>query len=240
MYKLKDIITSGGSNAKINKSIDRYILSKKEKKDIIKNIKNIKNNSQNNNSSTLSKGKKILSEYYYFNLGLISNNSEYYNKFRTVMATFGFSLGSLEESLEKMPIIESVIENNPIYKDATELNNIIVKYKVDDAYRYIYDSLPSNDINDPTNVYIAIRKYCPIYDIVGSGIGLYKYNLTNFIDCFNAYINAQTNAFGLSEEEINNYKQTINDMIKDCSITEEKFWAEAKIINDINDINETL
>lgn len=40
MYKLKDIIASSGSNAKINKSIDRYVLSKKEKKDIIKQIQN--------------------------------------------------------------------------------------------------------------------------------------------------------------------------------------------------------
>ena len=30
MYKLKDIISSGGTNPKINKAIDRYELSKEE------------------------------------------------------------------------------------------------------------------------------------------------------------------------------------------------------------------
>lgn len=39
MYKLKDIISSGGTNPKINKAIDRYELSKDEKKDIISTIK---------------------------------------------------------------------------------------------------------------------------------------------------------------------------------------------------------
>mgnify|MGYP006969206798 CR=1 FL=1 len=40
MYKLKDIISSGGTNPKINKAIDRYELSKDEKKDILNTIKN--------------------------------------------------------------------------------------------------------------------------------------------------------------------------------------------------------
>lgn len=39
MIKLSDIIKSGGGNAKINRFINRYVLSKKEKKDIINEIK---------------------------------------------------------------------------------------------------------------------------------------------------------------------------------------------------------
>lgn len=39
MIKLSDIIKSGGGNAKINRFINRYVLSKKEKKDIINGIK---------------------------------------------------------------------------------------------------------------------------------------------------------------------------------------------------------
>lgn len=191
-----------------------------------------------NSNIELTKGKKILSEYYYFNLGLIKNNSKYNVFFGPVFSSFGFSLGTFNEPSEKLPIVESIENNYPVYKAATELNNIIVKYKVDDAYRYTYDSLPSlNDINDLTNVYIAIRKYCFIYNIEGSGIALYKYNLTNFIDCFDAYIYAMINAYGPSEEGMNQHKQTLNDMIKDCSITEEEFWAEANIINNIDEIS---
>lgn len=39
MYKLKYIISSGGTNPKINKAINRYELSKDKKKDIINSIK---------------------------------------------------------------------------------------------------------------------------------------------------------------------------------------------------------
>lgn len=39
MIKLSDIIKSGGGNAKINRFINRYVLSKKEKKDIVNEIK---------------------------------------------------------------------------------------------------------------------------------------------------------------------------------------------------------
>ena len=49
MYKLKDIIKSGGGNAKINRFINKYILSRDEKKDVIKEIQN----SKGDNSSTI-------------------------------------------------------------------------------------------------------------------------------------------------------------------------------------------
>lgn len=48
MYKLKDIISSGGTNPKINKAIDRYELSKDEKKDIINSIKNVQQGGEGN------------------------------------------------------------------------------------------------------------------------------------------------------------------------------------------------
>ena len=47
MIKLSDIIKSGG-NAKINRFINRYVLSKKEKKDIVDKIKNNKHSSSGN------------------------------------------------------------------------------------------------------------------------------------------------------------------------------------------------
>ena len=39
MIKLSDIIKSGGGNAKINRFINKYVLSKKEKKDVIEAVK---------------------------------------------------------------------------------------------------------------------------------------------------------------------------------------------------------
>ena len=50
MIKLSDIIKSGGGNAKINRFINRYVLSKQEKKDIVEAIKENGNNNSNNQS----------------------------------------------------------------------------------------------------------------------------------------------------------------------------------------------
>ena len=50
MIKLKEIIKSGGGNAKINRFINRYVLSKKEKNEIINEIKNIKGNGSSSGS----------------------------------------------------------------------------------------------------------------------------------------------------------------------------------------------
>lgn len=52
MIKLSDIIKSGGGNAKINRFINRYVLSKKEKKDIINEIK------EGGGSSSINENKK--------------------------------------------------------------------------------------------------------------------------------------------------------------------------------------
>ena len=51
MIKLKEIIKSGGGNAKINRFINRYVLSKKEKNEIINEIKNIKGNGSSSSVS---------------------------------------------------------------------------------------------------------------------------------------------------------------------------------------------
>lgn len=55
MYKLKDVIASGGKNPKINKALDRYELSKEEKKDIVNEVKNI----SGSGGSTSSGGSNI-------------------------------------------------------------------------------------------------------------------------------------------------------------------------------------
>ena len=52
MIKLSDIIKSGGGNAKINRFINRYVLSKKEKKDIVEAIKENNDGENQNNFGT--------------------------------------------------------------------------------------------------------------------------------------------------------------------------------------------
>lgn len=102
MYKLKDIIASSGSNAKINKSIDRYVLSKKEKKDIIKNIKDI---SQNNNSST---AQHPFEERYYFDLSNIENKQELVDGLLSLDENASFET-------DVNVIIKGVIDNTILY-----------------------------------------------------------------------------------------------------------------------------
>lgn len=53
MIKLSDIIKSGGGNAKINRFINRYVLSKKEKKDIVEAVKESEKGSSSNNSENI-------------------------------------------------------------------------------------------------------------------------------------------------------------------------------------------
>lgn len=45
MFKLIDVIKGGGSNPKLNKFLNRYVISKKEKINLIKEIKNSKGGS---------------------------------------------------------------------------------------------------------------------------------------------------------------------------------------------------
>ena len=52
MIKLSDIIKSGGGNAKINRFINKYVLSKKEKKDVISAIKENSDGENQNNFGT--------------------------------------------------------------------------------------------------------------------------------------------------------------------------------------------
>lgn len=221
---------------------DKNLVTKNET-----HISELQGNSNNeggeNGNIELTKGKKILSEYYYFDLGLIQNNNMYCGAFQMIMTILGFSLSEFEEKDEKMNIVEVGVSSQ-IY-NKTEVGNIILKYKIANGnYGYMYDSLPIGSGVDRTNIYIAIRKYCPIYSIVFSGMYIPDYNLANFADFFDVYLyNVLINQemSGTQEEInqlINQYKQLLNNMINDCSITEEEFWAEAEIINDINEINE--
>lgn len=190
-----------------------------------------------NNNIELTKGKKILSEYYYFDLGLIQNNNNniYSSIFNTFMTVFGFSLSESEEKDEKMNIVEVGVTSSSY--DKTEVGNVILKYKIANGnYGYMYDSLPLGSGVDGTKIYIAIRKYCPIYIIDGSGMYIPDINLANFADFFDIYMYNAMLQSEVTEESMNQAKQLFNNMINDCSITEEEFWAEAEIINDINEI----
>ena len=63
MIKLSDIIKSGGGNAKINQFINKYVINKKEKKNIIKEIKECKGSSSGSYS-------KYITKYYRFKEGI--------------------------------------------------------------------------------------------------------------------------------------------------------------------------
>lgn len=79
MIKLSDIIKSGG-NAKINRFINRYVLSKKEKKDIINEIKNNGSSSVNENIKyfkTVKDTKEISDVHVFINPRLSDRYGEY-------------------------------------------------------------------------------------------------------------------------------------------------------------------
>lgn len=88
MFKLIDIIKRGGSNPKLNKFLNRYVISKKEKTNLIKEIKNSKGGSSSDG------------EYYKF----ITHNS--LNDMKQMACLFKY---------KNMIANEHIIESSDIY-----------------------------------------------------------------------------------------------------------------------------
>lgn len=64
MFKLIDIIKGGGSNPKLNKFLNRYVISKKEKTNLIKEIKNSKGGSSDSLYFIIYKNNSLASNIF--------------------------------------------------------------------------------------------------------------------------------------------------------------------------------
>lgn len=209
---------------------DKNLVTKNETH--ISELQGSNNDGGGSSNIELTKGKKILSEYYYFDFKKIRSDDIYISVFGIVMHILGFNLNEFKEINEKLEIMSPYGEINEV----SELGNVILKLNDGVEYVYLFDVLPPVSGYIYEDITIAIRKYVPLYSMEGSGMWINQHDLNNFIDIFDAYIyNAILQGEG-TEESINQGKQLFNNMIKDCSITEEEFWAEARIINDINEI----
>lgn len=143
MFKLIDIIKGGGSNPKLNKFLNRYVISKKEKTNLIKEIKNSKGGNSSSDmeyykvdgmptSSVIalykiknSNGIKIQgvaeerSEYTKaIAYAPISHNGVIYNNLKDVF--IAMSEGVTEEEIEEMFSMFTPITKEEFY----DLNNV--------------------------------------------------------------------------------------------------------------------
>ena len=107
MYKLKDIISSRGRNPKINKALDRYELSKDEKKDIINTIKMCNKNSD----------IEGLSEWKYYDIKDIDTTRR--TAWGSLSAIAKFNAGS---SIVIMPPLASYLDNISVTPVAVAIN----------------------------------------------------------------------------------------------------------------------
>lgn len=73
MFKLIDIIKGGGSNPKLNKFLNRYVISKKEKTNLIKEIKNSKGGNSSTTYNRYYRFIKPIDDVISEGLGLIIN-----------------------------------------------------------------------------------------------------------------------------------------------------------------------
>ena len=170
-----------------------------------------------NSNVELTKGKKILSEYYYINekkliedeiSGIIPNG------FGLFLAMF-FSADS--DDMQEQKLIRIGDEEFGL----SEHNHSIYKVTFNNTTIYYEDNIPGVNAEEVDVSQVAVRKYCKAY-----------FDNKELFSSPNIYISINelfdsTKVFSASFDEI----------IAPYLITEEEFWAEAEIINDINEIS---
>lgn len=217
--KLKDILKINTNKIGWLKVFKKLGADNETMKFVNDNVgKESSNDGGGNSNIELTKGKKILSEYYYFD----------YLKFRTdviagiIPQNFAMLLNNyvatdIGTNQEQRQVLIGAEEFG-----LSETNHTIYKVIYDNIVIYFEDNTPQLS-GEFDVVQIAIKKYCKAYPPIGSGPERYStpniyISINDLLDC------------------TNRFPAPFDEMVAPYLITEEEFWAEAKIINDINEI----
>lgn len=177
-----------------------------------------------NSNIELTKGKKILSEYYYFDVFKLTegvSNGSIPSDFMQLLINY-MSLDSGYNQVQKEVAYMKEIGYMNSGFGLSESNHVIYKVITEDIVIYYEDNMPQ--VSGEFDVaQVAIRKYCKGYPPLGSGPEQYS--------TLNIYISINE-LFDCTDR----FPAPFDEMIAPYLITEEEFWAEAKIINDINEI----
>lgn len=176
--------------------------------------------------SSLSKGKKILSEYYYI---------DYFKLFTE----------GTEEDKDYLNVILLFMAHDNFVEDEnfgapTEVGDIIFKVKYDDnECIYMYDKLFVLGSGMPETAALAIRKYCKINT---PAYVISERHVNDFVPVFlgTALAFASEGSENPSVEEllpyVNEMYQAFVSALSPYLISEEEFWNEANIIEDAETI----
>lgn len=191
---------------------------------MIKQAWDYKSQVVSNKKDPLTKGKKLLSEYYYIDyLKLLMEGSE------DAKMYFGMIMDFIAQ--------DEFVKDN-YYNFPTEVGDIISKIKLDNDYIYINDSSPGGS-GLPDAAALAIRKYCkintPDYYII-------KAHVNDYVPVF-----LGTAIFSIPRGSgeplvgdlllyIKDTYQAIISALSPYFISEEEFWNEANIIENAETI----
>lgn len=143
MYKLKDIIASGGGNNKINKFINKYVLSKKEKKEIIKEIK--ENKGSNIGDSSI--------KYRYYKIFFDEETLKEFGDIQNVLQDIVIDLGIIGiDEFGTSIKISGVYKNVPVSSNYYRVNEHMIStlpFKLNNIKRNYISGI--NDSNTPIN-----------------------------------------------------------------------------------------
>lgn len=191
---------------------------------MIKQAWNYKSQVVSNKKDSLTKGKKILSEYYYIDY------------FKIIME------GSDDAKICMQVVLEFMAYNSHVQDDyynfPTEVGDIISKIKIGNNYMYMNDFLPLGS-GMPDAASLAIRKYCKISN---PEYWVHKSHTNDYVPVFlgTALFNVPLGSGESSVEEllpyINEEYQLIISTLSPYFISEEEFWNEANIIENAETI----
>lgn len=179
------------------------------------NLNGCVENNDNNNTQVpqLTKGQKILSEYYYIDYNkLIANLEKDQDIKRLVQSFLGEMFGSDLDNKQTQSTIEVI--SGEIYMN-TEINHSIFKMAFGGMVIYLEDNFFVGSGTFDC-LQIAVRKYSKLDQLAGS---------SGFTPTINSYVPISTLYDNLYSGK------RFEEIIAPCLITEEEFWAEAKINN---------
>ena len=196
-----------------------------------------------NKKDSLTKGKKLLSEYYYIDAGkiMLDRNEEASMCLEYMLLTHGHSTSVV--SFDKSIYGDTSFES--------ETGNIVVKMKTEEGTYYTHDFIALGS-GDASGLTFAIRKYVLTIDnfIADSGTGL---GVTS-LPLRNVYIDTTTAAArmllmqggtgsGLTDDFITNIKlveKQVTELIQPYLITEEEFWDDIQLVDSIDELQDLV
>ena len=195
-----------------------------------------------NKKDSLTKGKKLLSEYYYIDAGkiMLDRNEE-------ASVCLEYMLLPHGHSTMNVPFDKSIYGDTSF---ESETGNIVVKMKTEDGTYYTHDFIALGS-GAPSKCIIAIRKYVLTIDGFAGfsgAVGVTSLPLRNvYIDTATAaarmLLMQSGTVSGFTDDFIASVKKLeseLSGLIQPYLITEEEFWDDIKLVDSIDELQDLV